>query len=146
MGDCNSPLDISKASLPYFKNICIPCYSARSEACWHCLQSSGLFIFWATLDLRLSDAEGKARVYILPIFSSPLSSIRVVSPPIEKASATKFNKLLWVIAIVLLISRKLPCHTIKTYAYPVIQQRSEACWHCPQSSGLFIFWGWKTCG
>jgi hypothetical protein len=28
----------------------------------------------------------------------------------------------WVIAIVLLISRIPGCHTIKTYAYPVIQQ------------------------
>ncbi|WP_293129164.1 hypothetical protein [Microcoleus sp. bin38.metabat.b11b12b14.051] len=28
----------------------------------------------------------------------------------------------WVIAIVLLISRKPACHTLKTYAYPVIQQ------------------------
>lgn len=28
----------------------------------------------------------------------------------------------WVIAIVLLLSRKPDCHTVKTYAYPVIQQ------------------------
>jgi hypothetical protein len=26
VGKCNSPLDIFKACLPYFKNICIPCY------------------------------------------------------------------------------------------------------------------------
>jgi hypothetical protein len=67
--------------------------------------------------------------------------MRVVLPPIEKASGSKFKELLWVIAIVLLISRRLACHTLETYAYPVIQQRSEACWHCQQSSGLFIFWG-----
>ncbi|TAG72663.1 MAG: hypothetical protein EAZ23_13490 [Oscillatoriales cyanobacterium] len=65
----------------------------------------------------------------------------MVLPPIEKGSGSKFKELLWVIAIVLLIFIRLACHTLKTYAYPVIQQRSEACWQCQQSSGLFIFWG-----
>jgi hypothetical protein len=55
----------------------------------------------------------------------------------NRANIPKKQK--WVIAIVLLISRRLACHTLETYAYPVIQQRSEACWHCQQSSGLFIF-------
>jgi hypothetical protein len=34
----------------------------------------------------------------------------------------KASKQKWVIAIALLIDRKRDCHTLKTYAYPVIQQ------------------------
>ena len=36
--------------------------------------------------------------------------------------ANTAGKQKWVIAIVLLISQKPACHTLKTYAYPVIQQ------------------------
>jgi hypothetical protein len=40
----------------------------------------------------------------------------------RSAFSKKASKQKWVIAIALLIDRKRDCHTLKTYAYPVIQQ------------------------
>ena len=53
----------------------------------------------------------------------------------------------WVIAIVLLISRKPACHTLKTYAYPVIQQgrkRVGIASNLPASLFFLVIQAWDS--